>query len=145
MVINDLKKYLRKCLPNNIITQFSYSGKKLSSMFRVKDKISKEHQSDLIYYYDSGLNMKCNKRSDYIGETNVRYGKRTSEHELDTKSSIKQHCIECNHDVTQSEFKILASGYNNTRKRKLAEALYIRDIKPSLNKQKDSYKLHLFN
>ena len=41
-------------------------------------------------------------------------------------------------------FEVLATNYSDRRKRKLAEALYIRDQKPTLNKQKESYKLKLF-
>ena len=42
------------------------------------------------------------------------------------------------------KFEVLATNYENRRKRKLAEAMFIRDLKPSLNKQKESYKLSLF-
>ena len=35
-------------------------------------------------------------------------------------------------------------NYSDRRKRKLAEAMFIRDLKPTLNKQKESYKLALF-
>ena len=42
------------------------------------------------------------------------------------------------------DFKVLDANYQDRRKRKLAEAMYIRDLKPALNKQKESYKLTLF-
>ena len=40
--------------------------------------------------------------------------------------------------------EVLATNYSDRRKRKLAEAMFIRDLKPTLNKQKESNKLLLF-
>ncbi len=48
-VVGDLKKSLKKFLPNEVIPQFSYTGKKLSSIFRVKDKVARIHHSNLVY------------------------------------------------------------------------------------------------
>ena len=46
----------------------------------------------------------------------------------------------------KGDLTILDSGYrNNTRKRKIAEALMIKIIKPSLNAKEKSVKLKLFN
>ena len=63
----------------------------------------------------------------------------------DKKSAIRQHCKKCRHGGKSSDFKIIGTGYRSTVHRKLAEALYIRDLKPTLNKQRDAFKLHLFN
>ena len=40
--------------------------------------------------------------------------------------------------------KILGSGYRTNFRRK-SEALYIKELKPDLNVQKEAYKLKLFN
>ena len=48
-------------------------------------------------------------------------------------------------EVSQSDFEILDRGYTKRLDRKLAEALHIKNLSPSLNNQKDSYKLLLFN
>ena len=145
-VIGDLKKCLKRFLPNEVQTQFSYTGKKLSSIFSVKDKVKTIHRSNLVYHYKSKRNPKCKKEEDYVGETRVRMGQRAYEHfKQDKKSAIRQHCAKCRHGGRASDFEILGTGYRSTVHRKLAEALYIRDLKPSLNKQKDAYKLHLFN
>ena len=115
-------------------------------MFSVKDRIAKLHQSNVVYHYNSVTNPKCGQEHGYIGETKARLGQRIYEHFVqDKKSAIRKHCKKCRHGGNSREFEILGSGYRSTVHRKLAEALYIRDLKPNLNKQKDSLKLHLFN
>ena len=48
--------------------------------------------------------------------------------------------------VVKDDFTKLESGYrNNTHKRKIAEALMIKVIRPSLNAKEKSVKLRLFN
>ena len=47
--------------------------------------------------------------------------------------------------VSKDDFEILDMGYSNTLNRKLAEALFIKELKPKLNEQVKSYKLNLFN
>ena len=47
--------------------------------------------------------------------------------------------------VSKDDFKILDMGYFDTLNRKLAEALFIKELKPELNEQVKSYKLNLFN
>ena len=86
----------------------------------------------------------CN--DSYIGETARRRILRTEEHAgKDKESWIFKHSSQSKHPKAKNEnFEILAIGYANRRKRKLAEALFIRDEKPSLNKQKESYQLKLF-
>ena len=46
---------------------------------------------------------------------------------------------------SNDDFVILETGYNKTVDRKLAESLFIKQYKPFLNEQVDSYKLKLFN
>ena len=47
--------------------------------------------------------------------------------------------------MSKDDFEILDRGYSNTLNRKLAEALFIKELKPKLNEQVKSYKLNLFN
>ena len=72
---------------------------------------------------------------------------RTEEHGgKDKQLWIYKHSATTKHPCAKDEdFEILASNYPDRRRRKLAEAMYIRDLKPSLNQQKESYKLALFN
>ena len=45
-----------------------------------------------------------------------------------------------------NNYKIVEKGYNNNvRKRKIAEALLIKEMKPTLSKHDNSVELKLFN
>ena len=144
-IMKEFKKCLIQYLPNNVIPRVTYRGRQVSTFFRVKDKVSKEHMSDLIYRYDCKLGrQECVYISDYIGETKVRYEKRNGEHATDETSAILRHALEYGHSINDSNFEILATGYNKTVDRKITEALYIRDLKPNLNKQICTKKLWLF-
>ena len=148
---NLLQKF-KKCISNvvskKVIPRFVYKGKKLGSFFPIKDKIDTKHESNLVYYYkcDFDNDSHCTSVEDYVGETNVRYETRTNEHgSTDKNSAIFKHTRDANHSSNNSNFRIIARGYNKKRDRKLAEALFIRDLEPSLNEQVNSYKLKLFN
>ena len=55
--------------------------------------------------------------------------------------------MESRHDpVLKNDFRIIGKGYrNNTSRRKIAEALFVKKMKPSLNIHEKSVKLELFN
>ena len=56
------------------------------------------------------------------------------------------HSSTTKHPKAKDEhFEVLATNYADRRRRKLAEAMFIRDRKPSLNIQKESYRLKLFD
>ena len=121
-----------------------YKAKRLGSNFNIKDKISFEHQHNVVYH------AKCpNKRctSHYTGETRCRIGKRGDQHKgKDKKSHIFRHGQKTKHKkVDLKDFKILGKGYRSNFTRKISEALFIKKLKPDLNVQKESYKLILFN
>ena len=83
---------------------------------------------------------------DYIGETNVRFGRRTYEHgHWDKSSSVYKFGREKGIDINFEDFKIIERGYPKYLDRRIAEALYVKDVNPILNGQKQSYKLQLFN
>ena len=142
-VMKKFNSYLNGILPKNVKPRIIYKGKKIGSFFTLKDQVSKDHKSELIYgYYESPDSNKVS----YVGETNVRFGTRSNEHIItDKKSAIFKH-IQTNNLVTsQDNFRIMETGFHNTTDRKLAEALYIKEHAPSLNEQVRSYKLCLFN
>ena len=112
----------------------------MGSFFPIKDNVKEEHQSGLVYKYE------CNQKSDYVGETKVRYEIRVYEHiNRDKKSAIFKHTRESHYVVRPDNFCILDKGYNKVVDRKIAEALFIRDLKPNLNEQVHSTKLRLFS
>ena len=139
-IIKQFRKALDKALPSNVQPQFVYTGKKVGSLFRIKDKVPIEHESNLVYAFKETDTTK------YIGETRVRMGERTYEHQhTDKKSSVYKYIHEKNVETSQENFEILETGYPNKVSRKLAESLYIKEINPELNERGSSYKLLLFN
>ena len=54
---------------------------------------------------------------------------------VETESNICLDTVQHNHkNVERQDFKILGKGYrNNAMKRKVSEALYCRELKPTLN------------
>ena len=133
---------MRGILPTNIKPRFVYKGTKLGSFFSVKDKVDIKHQTNLIYNYTPpGSSIVA-----YVGETNVRHGRRTYEHgHWDKNSSIFKYGQENGIDINFEDFQIVEKGYPKYLDRRIAEALHIKDFKPVLNGQKQSYKLQLFN
>ena len=100
--------------------------------------------SDIVY----GFNVPIleNNINHYIGETKVRNENRMYQHAYTDKiSAVYQHSHENNYIAEPPNFGILAKGYPNCKDRKICEALFVKDHKPFLNKQKVSYKLELFS
>ena len=143
-IMNKFRNYLKGVLPSEVKPRFTYKGEKLVSFFRIKDKVSLEHQSNLVYgYYPR---EKVNGKIDYVDETNVRYGARTYEHCFtDKQSAVYKHAKQNKVSVTLEEFKVLEKGYDKYKDRKIAESLYIKELKPILNAQVNSHKIELFN
>ena len=135
-----------KCvLPENVTTRLTYSGTRLSSKFtKINDKTVKEHQHDIVYF------VKCPEShcsEDYTGEAARRLSKRVLDHNgRDVKSHLVKHAIEKCHKYPKiKDFNVIAKGYrNNTFKRKVAESLLIKDVRPTLNAHEKSVPLKLF-
>ena len=49
-LLTSMKRYVSKLFPEHTKLEITFSGKKLNSCFSIKDKISFEHQHNLIYY-----------------------------------------------------------------------------------------------
>ena len=136
-----------KCvLPENVTTRVTYSGTRLSSKFtKIKDKTKKEHQHDIVYYVKC-LESQCSE--DHTGETARRLSERAFDHNgRDAKSHLVKHAIEKGHKYPKIEdFIVIGKGYrNNTFKRKVADSLLIKDVRPTLNTHEKSVSIKLFN
>ena len=143
-LVRSFKKCLKDNLPENVVPRIIFKGKKLGSFFPIKDKISTKHMSDIVYGFNAHILE--NNSYHYIGETKVRHETRNYQHMFtDTNSAIYQHSHENNYIIEPSNFSILAKGYSNWKDRKICEALFVKDHKPFLNKQKESHKLELFS
>ena len=139
-IINKLKKDLRKKV--NIKTQVTYKAKKLGSKFLVKDEIKFANKHNITY---EGKCPTCENK--YVGQTKCRCVKRIIQHNSkDKQSNLLRHSKNTKHTrVWLKDFKIIGTGYSSDFKRKMSEALHIKELKPELNIQKDSYSLKLFN
>ena len=140
---NKIISGLRKKIPEKIRPKIVYKGTKLSTFFSTKDKVKEMHCTKLVYYYKGSGGE---ERDDYVGETKCRMGKRTQQHQRsDKESAIYQNYTNRNIDPPDpKDFSILGKNYNNRTKRRIAESLFIKEIHPKLNVQKDSYQLRLF-
>ena len=106
----------------------------LADHFPFKDKVTDpKQQSNVIYH------IKCNDcNADYIGKSIRICNIRMKEHDNEkSKSNAKDHEIESGHKMDYDDIKILDRASNDL-KLSLKEMLYIRKLKPSLNKQLES-------
>ena len=136
---------MTKMLPNNVKPRIAFTGRKVGTSFQIKDNTEMKHNHDIVYY-NKCPEEQCNEN--YIGETGRRISERIIENAgRDSKSYICKHCIETGHrspDV--NGFKIIGSNFpKNVFKRKIAEALLIKQLKPALSKQEKSIELKRFN
>ena len=127
-------------------TFIAYTGTKLSSQLRnIKDPTPFEEQHDIVYQsFCSAEN--CNEN--YIGESARWLDEKMRDHNGRNRNShLFKHSVESRHDpVLENDFRIIEKGYrSNTSRRKIAEVLLIKNMKPSLNTEDTSVKLELFN
>ena len=111
----------------------------------MKDKTKFEHNHDIVYH---GICPETDCSENYIGETARRISERVKDHRgKDVHSHLFKHTVESGHKVLDvTNYSIIGKGYgNNIKKRKIAEALLIKEIKPTLNRQDQSIALRLFN
>ena len=141
-----MKRKLKKILPNNVKPKITYTRRKLGSLFQTKDQTIFEQKHDVIYH------GKCpaeNCVDDYIGETARRVNERIVGHRgRDANSYLLKHSIESGYKALEAvDYKIIGTRYRkNTMKMKLPEALFIKELQPTLNKQQEkSVPLKLLN
>ena len=66
--------------------------------------------------------------------------------QCDKNSHLLKHSREKNHQhVWENDFKVLGNTYCSNFKRKITEALFIKQLKPSLNVKEKSIQLQLYN
>ena len=143
-IVKKLKKDLDKKLNDKVRLRVTYKSTKVMSRFQLKDKTKIEHLHNVTY------KIKCPNTccdSNYGSQTKCRIGKRILEHNgRDKASHALNHSHENKHRrVWLEDVTILGKGYASNFKRKISESLFIKELRPDLNKQKDSYRLKLFN
>ena len=156
--INDLKKYLKKNLPQ-LFVHFVYSTRNIKSVVdKIQlDKPENENACGTIYKFE------CICKESYIGQTDCYFKNR--QHFNGKESSIYQHIIRCEdyqidknlskHSVIdrekdrdfiyfQNRFSVLAYD-QNTNIRRIKEAILIKANNTSLNNQKKDFNKTLVN
>ena len=140
------KRTLRSCK-----IQFVFkSQRKLSNVFRFKDRLPFDLISCVVYKFQCG---RCN--SSYYGETDRHLKVRSGEHigispltfnkiKPSDESSVRDHLLLCNHSPSFEDFTILAHGTNKFSL-EIKESLLIKRDKPVLNKNISSAPLYLFD
>ena len=113
--------------------------KKLGTKFQLNDKTKFNHQNNLVYYRKCP-DKTCNE--DYVSETDRRMEERIMDHNKRDKNS---HLLKHSQHVWENDFKVLGNNYHSNFKRKISEALFIKQLKPSLNVKEKSIQLQLYN
>ena len=140
-IAKKIKNFITSSLPDTE-TGIIFKGSRLSAKFSIKDKVKDIHKHNVVY---EGKCPDCD--ATYIGETERRLCIRTDEHAgKDKNSHMLQHSQTTGHGrISLNNMKILGSNYKNYFKRKLSEALFIKQKQPPLNIQDKSVPLLLFN
>ena len=109
--------------------QTCYTGRRLSSLFWIKDSTKKEHEHDIVHH------VNCPEKScedSYISKSGRWLVERVKDHNSrDTKFHVLKHSIHKRHTkVELNEFKIIGWNYKNKWKRKVSEMLLIKQYRP---------------
>ena len=116
-------------------TSITFTSQNLSSRFQSSDKANEKHRHNLIYY------SKCPEPSctkDYRCDTSRRITEQTNYHAgKEKKLHLLKHSLRLNYrHVDLSNMKIIDSSFHNNKlKKKIFEALYIKQYQVSLNSQ----------
>ena len=101
----------------------------------LKPPVEKSLKSGLVYKIDCS---RCN--SCYVGQTSRHLLTRFKEH-LRSSSPVSKHMTSCNYKVTIDDVTILSAAAKAMNHLLFLEALFIYELKPSIN-TKDEYKSH---
>jgi hypothetical protein len=116
-------------------TKVIYSSTRLGRMFNIKDRTLKCHKHNIVY------EVTCPECSaTYIGETARRLSVRAEEHKSNQTSNVCLHSNNTGHKpVSLDDFSIIARNNSaSTYKRRIIEALAIKENKPVLNRKEAS-------
>ena len=117
----------------NINCKVIFKPYKVGSYFSLKSRCPKLLASKVVYNFTCSVDRNVT----YVGKTKRHLLTRIREHtrptvSVDNQSAIFNHILECNCNVSESNFKILHSCTSDYDLG-VCEALIIRDLQPSLN------------
>ena len=145
----ELTKVLDKLYP---YVEFRFVFKNpltLGSLFSFKDTLPELMRSSVIYKYTC---PKCNFGT-YVGCTKRLLKVRIDSHRgvshrtgctlrAKENSAIRSHSNSCNHNISYTDFKVIAQT-SNSQHLPILESLYIKQLVPDLNNQTTSIPLHI--
>ena len=140
-----MEKYVRKLLPKKSTWQITYTGKKLSSQFNIKDKTNFEHRHELIYHANCPIPT-C--EDNYIGETArcIHERIKTTMEEITGRTCSNTASRNTMAMWLKKAVKLLLRTLKNKKwKRKILESLWMKDLRPTFNTQDKSVPLKLMN
>ena len=106
-IVNSMKRYTNKIQPENVKVQAAFTGKRLSSCFKTKDRTKFEHQHGIIYQVKFSSE---NCSDDYIEESARRIIESVKDNGGgDAKSHVLKHSSEKEQvEVTRKTLKLSA-------------------------------------
>ena len=119
-------RFRRFCKKYSIDCRIAFRPYKVSQYFSLKSPVPEFLQSSLVYKYVCSIESKHT----YIGKTKRHLSTRIKEHGS-TDTAIRAHCDNCT-CFSHANFSIIRTC-NTDFEATLAEALYIRNFKPTLN------------
>ena len=145
----ELIKVLRNLYPYVDFRFVFKNSLSIGSLFSFKDTLPELMRSSVIYKFNC---PKCNFGT-YVGCTKRLLKVRIDSHRgvshrtgctLKTKenSSIRSHTYSCKHNISYTDFRIIANT-SNPQHLPILESLYIKQLVPELNNQTTSMPLHI--
>ena len=92
-------------------------------------------RSGIVYKFTCSRCMAC-----YVGQTSRHLKVRADEHRTKKAQPIAKHVKRCNGSVSYDDFEILAYISRGEDHLLTLEALWIRDLNPSINTKDEFYK-----
>ena len=146
---NKLSFLLRQCYPQVSLRIIFRPANKISTCFKIKDRIPDVLRSSVIYQYSCGS---CN--ASYIGQTKRHLAARIAEHQgvsVRTNKpvskpsffSVRDHSRQNRHNINSDHFRILHTA-TRTTDRLICESLLSHKLKPTLGLHDSSIPLLCF-
>ena len=138
---HNLNRTIKKYCTNVVDLKLVFTGSKIKNYFSQKDAIPECFKSFVVYKFTCA---RCNSR--YVGHTHRHHTTRLNEHlGNDKESNVYQHLEKqrlCKRVNDENSFTVLDTAHTQY-KLGIKEALYIKWLKPNLNKQKVHTKITL--
>ena len=136
---------------SGISTSVRSRGSLRELLVHPKDRLTTSDKTGAVYYLPcSGANGEpCEENGSYVGETERTAQSRLKEHfstavqsgTSTLKSAVMAHARTNHHHFRASDLSVLSSGTGNWFERGVKEAVYIRGLKPSINRDQGRHQL----